>query len=155
MSSATASLTPVTRATLRGLKAQKDEEKRQETIGQIVLNLYRSVHTYASTTTHTSYAHPFPKGASSPVCWGGVKTGVRVKKTVGGTPVGDNDPFFMENIEHIIEQLQPLFPDCTIRYTSLVTAQNGKKYDTSTLDEAMLSLINQDSEHLHLIVDWS
>ena len=154
MPSATASLTPVTRATLRGLKAQKDEEKRQQQIGDIVRNLYWNVHTYASTTTHTSYAHPFPKGASSPAALAAAKKAFG-EKTFGGIPVGDNDPFFMENIEHIIEQLQPLFPDCTIRYTSLVTAQNGKKYDTSTLDEAMLSLINRHSEHLHLIVDWS
>lgn len=150
MSSATSRLPTISRETLRGLKAQKEEERRQENIGGIVMNIYRQVVQVASTTTDTSYAYPFPKSDH----WQ-AREKKAAKKTFDGTPIGDNEPFFMDNIEDIIEKLQALFPDCAIRYTGLVTAQNGKKYDTSTLDEAMLSFINRDSEHLHLIIDWS
>ena len=99
-------LTPISRDTMRGLKAEADEkiriqeEKiRLENIQHIVKNIYRITVQEARTTTNTSLQIDSEKHVNLP-----------------GSSMYKGSDFFIKNMKEIISSLEELFPGCSVRH---------------------------------------
>jgi len=104
-------LTPMTRDTMRGLKAEADEKRRiqeekirLENIQRIVKKIYTMAIQEAQTTTNTSIQiHS--------------ENHVMISGHVGhALPRLD---FFVKNIKEIISGLEELFPGCSVRHFTI------------------------------------
>jgi hypothetical protein len=132
-------LQPISRDSLRRLKAAKDEEVLWEKLKHCVTQLHSSILRKAESSTDTFYHYklpPFP-----------------ISKTTR-LPVPEPE-FHRDNMKLILEGLQILFPDCLVEHATLVTAQEGKLYNISKLDEKMIPFINMQQSAEYIVVDWS
>jgi len=127
------SLTPLLREKLRGLKAEEDErlrigkeKDRLNAVEYYVKQLYSDTINNAKTKTNTSYTYKLP---------------------------GDN--FYRDNMVDILHELRHLFPDCSIKNTTLSRGQDGKMYDISTMDEKLRPFIDSKYNQESIIIDWS
>ena len=126
--------TPISRESMRGLKAKIQEEARIARINSIVDYIYRDAVRIATQIDESSCLYNLSEH---------------------GTPLD----FYRENMEEIIKDLKSLFPDCVVEYKTLktVTARNGKKYDISKIDKDNISDIRGRSTEIgeYIVVDWS
>jgi hypothetical protein len=127
------SLTPISRESMRGLKAKIQEEARIARINSIVDYIYRDAVRIATQIDDSSCLYNLSEH---------------------GTPLD----FYRENMEEIISGIKSLFPDCVVEYKTLktVTARNGRKYDISKNDNSHISDIRGRPEiGEYIVVDWS
>ena len=123
---------PVTRDYMRNLKAKNDEMKRLAEIESYIKNIYTHAINTATTTNYTSYQFQIQQHITR------------------------NGPDFARtNMQDIIRGLQCLFPDCTVEFTILTRAQDGKMYDISKMDEKILPFINSGATQDCIVIDWS
>jgi hypothetical protein len=132
-------LQPISRDSLRGLKAAKDEEMLWEKVKNSVTQLHSVILRKAESSTDTFYHYQLP---SFPIS----------KETRLPVP---GPEFYRDNMKLILEGLQILFPDCLVEHATLVTAQDGKLYDISKLDDKMQPFINKQRSAEYIVVDWS
>jgi hypothetical protein len=95
---------PVSRSTLLGLKAKKEEEERIQMIGSIIYNIYRQVNQTAMTTTNTTYKIPIQD------------------MTRHNFEIEDNIP-------DILDRLRNLFPDSKVELKDISRHLHGNTYD--------------------------
>ena len=133
-------LVPISRDTMKDLKAQKDEEKRQVLeknriyeIKTIIRTIYSSARRIAETTDDLSYAYPLP------------------------LPIHPSRPseFHTTNMDDILGGLRDLFPDCSVLNTTLSRGQDGKMYDISKMDEKIRPFIDTRKSQEYIVIDWS
>jgi len=130
------SLTPVSRDTLRGLKAKKEEgmralaeRQRLDQVSQMVYHIYGQAVSMAELSSETVYTYK-------------VNT--------------SNSPSFMQqNMSDILNGLKTLFPDCTVEHSFFVRGNDGKMYDISKMDEKMRPFINPQNGQSTIVIDWS
>ena len=120
---------PVSRAYLRGLKAQTDEETRIKFVERYASDIYASAKQTARTTTQTSFR------------W-------QVEKVYGVFSVRDN-------MSDILVRLRSLFPDSVVDFKSLSRGQDGKMYDIVDIDERMKPFIDTRYDQSFIVIDWS
>ena len=136
--------TPVSREFLRGLKIKRDDEKRIQKMNTIVKDIYEGAIKVAELCTETRYAHE-----------------IDPQRTRGMFPLGYNDihgleyQFYKDNMEDILYSLQAVFLDCNVKVANMCNGRDGKLYDISTIDENILSLINQDHAFECIVIDWT
>ena len=148
---------PVSRETLRSLKALKDEEIRQEKIKHYVLGLYKATINHAETSTETFCSWTLPR----------VETVRRQleNKTFVNEPLPE---FHRVNMPEILSRLQELFPDCTVELATMGQGQDGKMYNISKMDGKMYNISKMDEKILQfahpsfrqnaqecIVIDWS
>lgn len=133
--------TPMSRDAMRGLKAKIEEEVRVQKIRIIIDGIYSQAVTAAKVKTDTSFKMEIPK------------TNVINPQT--GRHQTSSDPFYLENMAHILSSLRDLFPDCTVSHSTLSQGTDGKFYDISTLDEKVLPFINRALDKSFIVIDWS
>ena len=131
------SLTPVLREKLRGLKAEEEERaliiketQRLSHVEDCVKQLYNDAINYAKTNTNTSYIYMLQ-------------------------PRNHGQEFYRDNMVDILTGLRDLFPDCSIKNTTLSRGQDGKMYDISTMDEKLRPFIDSRYNQESIIIDWS
>jgi len=131
------SLTPVLREKLRGLKAEEEERlriiKEKQRLDQVeyyVKQLYSDAVNYAKTSTNTTYTYMLP-------------------------PRNHGQDFQRDNMIDILTGLRDLFPDCSIKNTTLSRGQDGKMYDISTMDEKLRPFIDSRYNQESIIIDWT
>ena len=131
------SLTPILREKLRGLKAEEEERARimKETqrlsqVERCVKQLYDNAINYAKTNTNTSYTYMLPQRNNC-------------------------QDFHRDNMVDILHELRLLFPDCSIKNTTLSRGQDGKMYDISTMDEKLRPFIDSRYNQESIIIDWT
>ena len=132
-------LQPISRDSLRGRKAAKDEEVLFEKVKYSVKQLHNDILRKAEYSTDTFYHYQLP---SFPI-----------SKTTR-LPIPGPE-FYRDNMKLILEGLQILFPECLVEHATLVRAQDGKLYDISKLDDKMLPFINKQQSAEYIVVDWS
>jgi len=132
-------LQPISRDSLRGRKAAKDEELLYEKVKHCVTQLHSGILRKAETSTDTSFHYQLPPFPVSKV----------TRLPVPGPE------FHRDNMKLILDGLQILFPDCLIEHATLVMAQDGKLYDISKFDDKMLPFINSQQSAEYIVVDWS
>jgi hypothetical protein len=125
--------TPVTRDYMRNLKAKNDEMKRLAEIENCIKYIYGHAINTATNTNYTSYQFQIQE-----------------------YNFGRNGPDFMRtNKQDILRGLQCLFQDCTVEFTQLSRAQDGKMYDISKIDEKILPFIKAGGTQDCIVIDWS
>ena len=131
------SLTPILREKLRGLKAEEEERalimKETQRLSQVercVKQLYNDAINYAKTNTNTSYTYMLPQR-------------------------NNGQDFHRDNMVDILHELRHLFPDCSIKNTTLSRGQDGKMYDISTMDEKLRPFIDSRYNQETIIIDWT
>ena len=132
-------LPPVSRASMQGLKAKKDEEKQLKdeeerliSIKRIVQDIYTKAINTAGQTTNTSFQYQIPYADSRTI-----------------------SPFHTANMKEIIGELETLFPDCSVKHTQMAQGRDGKFYDLSSVDEHLRELMNLNRTVEGIVVDWS
>ena len=121
---------PMSRDTMRGLKAKYEEGARIQQVKQIVQQVYQDAVQAARSNTNTSYNHPLPQDHIQ-------------------------HPFYVKNMPEILAGLQELFPDCDVSHTLLARGTDGKMYDISKLDDKVLPFVNRALDQSYIVVDWS
>ena len=126
-------LTPISRETLRKMKAEEDAKKYNAQLDSTVEYIYRMTIENSKSTSETFYQFPIPgKG--------------RLEST---------DDFYIKNMEIILRKLQDLFPDCKIEEKTLSMGYGGKYYDVSTTNPSLLGPVRHISDRRFIIIDWS
>lgn len=125
-------LTPLTRETLRCLKAQKEEQVRAEQekirlyqVSRTVYQIYGEARSAAETTGATSYKY----------------------KVV--------DSFQIHNMTDILDSLRILFPDSSVEYSLFVRGNDGQMHDLSKMDEKVRPFVNMQQSQNNIVIDWS
>jgi hypothetical protein len=121
------SLNPINRDTMRQLKSLKDQEERLSKINKLVYELYTYAVETAMYTGQTSYTYELFQ---------------------------DKD-FILRNIQVILENLEQLFPDCSVKHTLMARGRDRKMYDISTIDDSKLPLVNHVEPNSYIVIDWS
>ena len=124
---------PMSRDTMRGLKATYEEGARVQQVAQVVQRVYHDAVQTASSKMDTSYNYPLPQAHRG----------------------GGADPFYLKNMPDILAGLQELFPDCDVSHTLISRGADGKMYDISKLDEKILPFVNTAMTQSHIVIDWS
>lgn len=130
---------PISRDSLRGRKAAKDEEVLWEKLKHCVTQLHTAILRKAESSTDTFYHYQLP---SFPIS----------KETRLPVP---GPEFYRDNMKLILDELQLLFPDCLVEHATLIRALDGKLYDISKINEKMLAFINRQQSAEYIVVDWS
>lgn len=134
---------PVSRYTMRGLKARKDEDIRIEMLNNYVKSIYEQAILMAETTTNTTYSLDIDPE----------DTYKRIQNI--------NDPrcsqykFYKDNMEEILSSLKVLFPDCSVKLANMCSGKDRKRYDISLMDEKVRSFINMHEVFECIVVDWT
>jgi hypothetical protein len=97
-------LVPVSRSTLLGLKAKKEEEERIQMIGSIIYNIFNEVMRIAKTTTNTTYKIPIQDM---------IRRNLKIE----------------DNIPDILDRLRNLFPDSKVELKDISRHLHGNTYD--------------------------
>ena len=131
------SAVPILREKLRGLKAEEEEKmrimmerQRLDQVERCVKQLYDNAINYAKINTNTSYTYMLP-------------------------PRNHGQDFQRDNMIDILTGLRDLFPDCSIKNTTLSRGQDGKMYDISTMDEKLRPFIDSRYNQESIIIDWT
>ena len=118
-------LTPLTRETLRGLKAQNDEKQRLYQVSRIVHQIYATAVRTAEKTGATPYKYNVV------------------------------DPFQIWNMPDILDGLRILFPDSIVEYSLFVRGNDGQMHDLSKMDEKVRPFVNMQQAENNIVIDWS
>jgi len=118
-------LKPVSREYLHSLKAVKEEDNRQSQIKHILNQIYENTIDIAGLGTKTEY-HQFGIGE-----------------------------FHRENMKEILERLRNLFPDCIVCYRNMYLGQDGKYYDVSDWNDAILPYDLKGKNIESIMINWS
>ena len=126
---------PMSRDTMRGLKAKYEEAARIQQVKQIVQQVYQAAVQTARSKDDTSYNHPLPSAHHA--------------------NHHANHSFYLKNMPDILAGLQELFPGCDVSHTLLSKGTDGKMYDISKLDDKVLPFVNRALDQSYIVVDWS
>jgi len=97
------SLTPISRDSMRTLKAMKDEERRVSLVKNLVEEIYINAEAKAATSTETVYQHRL--------------------YAEGMFYHNYNFNFYRTNMSEILRNVQNLFPGCAVSHSILVEAR--------------------------------
>lgn len=166
-------LTPMSRAMMQELKSKKEDETRQAQIKKIVEDIYTDAIQVAEKASDNSYNYEIPSAqmATSSI-WQRTQAKaeylLRKKQheditlhRYGTTPFqhaysqGGPDPFHIKNMNDILTALRGLFPDCRVSHTLLCQAKDGKMYDISKLDDAVLPFVDRALDQSYIVIDWN
>ena len=133
------SLKPMSREAMCRLKQAADLEKRAKQVKHLISNFYSQAITKAKTTTETSIQLQGYGDFCNSDNYGSEKL-IKFTET-------DKD--------ELLRGLRTLFPDCLVEYQILVQGNDGKMYDFSKMDKAMLPFINNRMTRENLVIDWT
>ena len=131
-------LSPISRESIRGLKAKIDEENRLTQLKGIVTDIYSRTITTAETTDSTSYQWPIHSNPNH-------RSWVEEK----------NYRFIIDNLHIIIQSLKELFQDCSVDHKMMVCSPDGSMHDVLKLDESTRSFIGKQQFQETIVIDWS
>ena len=141
---------PISRETLRVLKAQTEEKRRVSKVNHLVTEMYNKVVEYAKVHEETSYS------------WDITNVSPEERKyylaMTRGTSISPKEAeynFICNNLPDIIQGLQSLFPDCSIEHKMMARSPDGKLYDVSNMDAAAKAFIGSSQIQEVILIDWS
>ena len=131
---------PVSRQEMRKMKEYTDEQIRLERVREIVRKIYNAALDTARLTTNSSYEFSIP-----------------LKRPNDSQRIIHEEPneFYIANMEVILKNLSSLFPECKVTHGILSRGYDGKLYDISRIDEAILHKISGVIPNSFIVVDWS
>ena len=124
---------PFSRDSMKALRAKTVEEERKYKICTIVSQIYNKAIDTAKNTNDLKYCYSLPEARNDGY---------------------NNFEFYKTNMSTILEELQSLFPDCSVEYNVFAIARDGKKYNISKMDDTLKSFITNQSKE-YIVIDWS
>ena len=147
------SLTPFSRQTMRGLKANKDEEAHIMKINSIVKGLYTEAVRFAEINEETQYKinmiNKFYNSIKLP----------SNSNSLYNHNLQITTEYVREHMEEILTHLRRLFPDCSVEYkkVTLVKGRDGREYDVTTMDSILKSFVDMRIARTEecIVIDWT
>ena len=139
---------PMSRDTMRQLKAKYEEAARIEGVKNRVQMIYSDAVHAARFKPETSYNFQLPMVQA-------VDYAARKVTKFGCIEGMSTDPFYLKNMPDILAGLQELFPGCHVSHTLFSKGTDGKMYDISKLDDKVLPFVNRALDQSFIVVDWS
>ena len=131
------SLKPMSRDAMSALKHAADLETHAKQVEYVISCFYDKAISKAKSSTETSIQLEGYGNFPDPNC-----DSILLKFT-------ENDK------NDLLSGLRELFPGCVVEYQTLVQGKDGKMYDFSKMDRAMLQFINNQQTREFLVIDWS
>ena len=129
----------MSRESMRRLKEAADLEIHRKQLKYLISHFYNQAITKAKTSTETSIQLQGYGDFTISENYGSQKL-IKFTET-------DKD--------ELLRGLRTLFPDCLVEYQILVQGNDGKMYDFSKMDKAMLQFINNQQTRENLVIDWT
>lgn len=143
------SLTPISRETLRTLKAEADNKIRLAQLAHVVKQIYTATELAARTTDKTSLLWPIYEGM------GAAHFTQYVRYDNDGRYISAEKQqliFYIANMNDIVYSLRTFFPDCSVDHKRMAKEIDGTLREISTLTEAEREMTQiQDV----IVIDWS
>jgi hypothetical protein len=147
------SLTPFSRQTMRGLKANKDEEAHIMKINLVVKQLYEETVRFAEINEETQYKinmiNKFYNSIKLP----------SNSNSLYNHNLQITTEYVREHMEEILTHLRRLFPDCSVEYkkVTLVKGRDGREYDVTTMDSILKSFVDMRIARTEecIVIDWT
>lgn len=150
---------PMSRDTMRELKAKTEEDVRSGRVKQIVGQIYSNATQTAKSKPETYYNMELPQAYPYQYQSQGRlprdSQHLLRKGTVTDPIYLITDPFYIQNMPEILARLQELFPGCDVSHTILSRGTDGKMYDISKLDEKVLPFVDRALNQSCIVIDWS
>lgn len=149
-------LEPFSRANMRLLKEQKDEEGHQRRLEEVVRNIYTSAVYFAERNAETTYRFAIQNSGYQMV---NIPSTIPSINSLQYIQFQINKEYIVKNTDEILSRLRSLFPECSVEYKKLSMAmgRDGKEYDISNLDDKLRPFIDtaraQTKEYI--IIDWT
>ena len=126
---------PHSRESLQGLKDKLLEEKRNKSIDHIIERIYQLVYQHAE-TNNTVFKY---------------ECEIRLIHS------HIQPDFYRINKEDILQKLNDVFPECNIKYTTLVKGQDGIMYDIENMELNIIAtaFIKLTDKKEYIVIDWS
>ena len=147
--------TPISRTMMQNLKADKDEEFRQQKVENVVHIIYNGAYACAKNGQGTSYNYPIPVVNTPAHLTPNIPCLSRPGISFPGPYKKCSDPFYIDNMSDILTSLLRLFPECTISHSIMARAKDGKLYDVAKLDDAVLPFVDRALDQSYIVIDWS
>ena len=147
------SLTPFSRQTMRGLKANKDEEAHIMKINLVVKQLYEETVRFAEINEETQYKINMNNRAYS-----------HIQLPSNSNSLNHHNlhitrEYVTEHMEEILTHLRSLFPECSVEYkkVTLARGKDGKEYDVTTMDDKLRVFIDMRIARTEecIVIDWT
>jgi hypothetical protein len=143
------SLKPISRETLRALKAEADNKIRSDQLAYVVKQIYMATELAARTSDKTSFLWPIYEGMGATHFTQYVRY--------------DNDHryisaekqqliFYITNMNDIIYSLRTLFPDCSVDHKRMARQIDGTLREISSMTEAEMAIAMTIDV---IVIDWS
>lgn len=149
-------LEPFSRANMRLLKEQKDEEGHQRKLEEVVRNIYTSAVSFAERNAETTYRFAIQNGYQQNVV---IPSTIPSNHNLQSIPFQINREYIVKNVDDILSHLRSLFPGCSVEYkkVSMAMGRDGKEYDISNLDDKLRPFIDTARAQIkeYIIIDWS
>ena len=150
------SLTPFSRANMRLLKEQKDEEGHQRKLEEVVRNIYTSAVYFAERNAETTYRFAIQNSGYQMV---NIPSTIPSINSLQYIQFQISREYIVKNTDEILSRLRSLFPDCSVEYktVSMAMGRDGKEYDISNLDDKLRPFINTSRAQTkeYIIIDWT
>jgi hypothetical protein len=142
------SLTPMSKNTLQALKTKLDNDTLTSKIKALVTQIYNSAVNAAKTTSTTSFQYNMSTTVSNQMS--------RINILTSGLTTNgvSQKEFCLTNKTAIIAALTPLFPNCTIKYSTFGTGSDGKSYDITNVPSGV-TLNTAIANKYYIVIDWS
>jgi hypothetical protein len=149
-------LEPFSRANMRLLKEQKDEEGHQRKLEEVVRNIYTSAVSFAERNAETTYRFAIQNSGYQMV---NIPSTIPSNHNLQSIPFQINKEYIVKNTDEILSRLRSLFPECSVEYkkVSMALGRDGKEYDISNLDDKLRPFIDTARAQIkeYIIIDWS
>lgn len=126
------SIIPMTRTSMQKLKVDTEREIHTIAIQKIVQDIYFTAIKTAKTASEKSYIYKVPDLTTNKM----------------------ENKFHVENMSEILNHLKGLFPECDIRHTLVARDKDGRMYDISKINNAMLPHVDKVDKNSYIIIDW-
>ena len=129
-------LEPFSRANMRLLKEQKDEEGHQRRLEEVVRNIYTSAVYFAERNAETTYRFAIQNSGCQMV---NIPSTIPSNNSLQYIPFQISREYIVKNTDEILSRLRSLFPECSVEYkkVSMALGRDGKEYDISNLDDKL------------------
>lgn len=139
-------LPPMSRDTMKSLKARETQDRVQAKVNEIVRKIYECAIVSAKEVDATCYRFPVPKIPAS-------KSAYKYTPSMSPFDMTTND-IFVTYIDIILTQLQQLFPGCDITRKLLSRGEDWQLHDCSQMEGCVRGIVHRQFDQEYIVIEW-